>query len=739
MEIQLTKPEGSLPFTVESILLRELGERLVKRPEVALIELIKNSYDADATECKIYSKTADSITICDDGVGMTLDQFQNGWLRIGTQYKSENHQSLKYLRDITGEKGVGRFSVRFLGYVLNLKTIALDPKLGHLTQITSEFDWREIDKIRDIDKTKVHYKYHQVDQSTSTGTTLEISSLRVNLDEINYQKIRTSTLSLKSPIFNLISTNKKPKVADKSDPGFAVVIQENRQQQPFIASEAVLNAYSLRATVKLVDKSLELAVFDSKNSKPIYKIIDTFQNSLKKLTADIRFFPKRKGVFTNLPVNANDAYKYIKENSGVSVYDRGFRIEPYGNETNDWLELQLDAGKGRRKPRSSIAKKHFDEAFEAESIGLRNWMLKLPKTNQLIGIVEVEGMKSSADSELGLIAPTDREGFIENETFSQLFDIVRGATEAIAYFDKKIQLDAQKQEQEALLSTFKRETQQAIIEVQENPNIEKDEKKRLITVLSQTFERAEKQDELAREREQRLEVMSLLGIVAGYMTHEFGVAVYELEQVRKECLKLAKKSPKFNQSAIEFEKSIQTLKDFAMYTAGYIHGAKHTTLKKYPVKPRVTQVIKYFGEYANSRNIEIINEIDSELFAPLVPAALYNGIALNLYTNAIKAITAKISNKTEKIVFRAWDEPNWHVFEVLDSGIGIPSAIKDRVFEPFFTTTDINYHPLGSGMGLGLALIQRVVKAFGGHVDFHQAPTGFSTRIQVKLPLVIKN
>ena len=78
------------------------------------------------------------------------------------------------------------------------------------------------------------------------------------------------------------------------------------------------------------------------------------------MTADIRFFPKRKGAFVNLPVNANEAYKYIKENSGVSVYDRGFRIEPYGNEADDWLQLQLDASKGRRKPRSSITKKHFD-------------------------------------------------------------------------------------------------------------------------------------------------------------------------------------------------------------------------------------------------------------------------------------------------------------------------------------------------------------------------------------------
>ena len=48
MEKQLTKPESSFSFTVESMLLRELGERLVKRPEVTLVELIKNSYDADS-------------------------------------------------------------------------------------------------------------------------------------------------------------------------------------------------------------------------------------------------------------------------------------------------------------------------------------------------------------------------------------------------------------------------------------------------------------------------------------------------------------------------------------------------------------------------------------------------------------------------------------------------------------------------------------------------------------------
>ncbi len=75
---------GNLYFTIESRILREPGERLVKQPEVAVIELIKNAYDADATECTIGYNASTSVSVKDDGVGMTLRRFTDGWMRIGT-------------------------------------------------------------------------------------------------------------------------------------------------------------------------------------------------------------------------------------------------------------------------------------------------------------------------------------------------------------------------------------------------------------------------------------------------------------------------------------------------------------------------------------------------------------------------------------------------------------------------------------------------------------------------------
>src|SRR5258708_1902725 len=102
----------TLPFTVDAALLRELGERLVGRPHIALAELIKNSYDADATLVEI-EVGSDEITVRDNGNGMTLDQFRDYWMRIGSPHKERQASSSRFKRPLTGSKGVGRLAVQF--------------------------------------------------------------------------------------------------------------------------------------------------------------------------------------------------------------------------------------------------------------------------------------------------------------------------------------------------------------------------------------------------------------------------------------------------------------------------------------------------------------------------------------------------------------------------------------------------------------------------------------------------
>ena len=111
----------ALNFSVDAALFRELGERLIGRPHIALAEIIKNSYDADATHVVVRFER-DRIEISDDGNGMTPTQFLNLWMRVGSPHKQSERRSLLLKRPLTGSKGVGRLAAQFLAQELELRT-----------------------------------------------------------------------------------------------------------------------------------------------------------------------------------------------------------------------------------------------------------------------------------------------------------------------------------------------------------------------------------------------------------------------------------------------------------------------------------------------------------------------------------------------------------------------------------------------------------------------------------------
>src|SRR4051794_2771415 len=114
---------NTLKFTVDSALLRELGERLVGQPHIALAELIKNAYDADATKVEVQILD-DVIVVADNGHGMDRKAFRERWMRIGSPHKESQRRSPTLKRALTGSKGVGRLAAQFLASELRLVTVA---------------------------------------------------------------------------------------------------------------------------------------------------------------------------------------------------------------------------------------------------------------------------------------------------------------------------------------------------------------------------------------------------------------------------------------------------------------------------------------------------------------------------------------------------------------------------------------------------------------------------------------
>ena len=736
--------EGTLTFSIASRIIRELGERLVKQPEVAFVELIKNAYDADATVCRLTHDPRQSIEVADDGHGMTLAEFQTGWMRIGTSVKESTRLSRAFRRVITGEKGIGRFAVRFLGTRLHLESIADDPDRGMRTVLTASFDWPEFDRTQDLGSIRVPYRLSRTGGGP-TGTTLRVSALRPAARSVSLYAVRTASTSVVSPYAPLLRTSKSSKDRVQpavgvggSDPGFTLEVREKEGDVAVDANVAavILSNAVLRAVVELKGGRVTLRVYRGRSKRAALEINDRYRNSVNEAYADIRFFPQRKGTFASLPVDGRVARRWVKDHAGVAIFDRRFRVLPYGTPGDDWLLLAADAAKRAREPRSSLAKTHFPMDEETRRSTRLNYMLRLPYPQQLVGVVQVEGRRSVdevGDGE-GLIAAADREGFIDNSAFQELYDIVRGAVEAIATQDRDLQQEQERREQGALLRALKAETQEAIREIEANPNLKRTDKNRIVKRLAETQALAETHESRAREREAALEVMSLLGVVAGFMTHEFGTALDELERAQGLLHGLAPRDRAVGRAAESIARRIAALKGFSAYSQGYIRGGSSRPAKPFPVRPRIRQVTKAFGKYAADREIGIQIDVESDTMAPLVPVALYNGIVLNVFSNALKAVTAKSGSGDRLIAFRSWNERRWHHLEVSDTGVGIPTSLKERVFDPLFTTTASNRDPLGSGMGLGLTLVKRSAESYGGRVKVVEPPPGFSTCIRIELP-----
>src|SRR5258708_2386358 len=124
-------------------------------------------------------------------------------------------------------------------------------------------------------------------------------------------------------------------------------------------AQAVLDSFVLRAVVELQDDRLSLSIFDRWSRMPRLKINDRYRNTIGPVYADIRFFPRRKGTFTNVPLDGRRAKSWVTHHSGVAVFDRTFRVYPYGVHGDDWLSLAADTAHRERDPKSIVARKHL--------------------------------------------------------------------------------------------------------------------------------------------------------------------------------------------------------------------------------------------------------------------------------------------------------------------------------------------------------------------------------------------
>lgn len=749
---------GEIAFQVEARLLQELGERLVASPDVALLELVKNASDADAPSCRVSLETKFGkpvLIIADNGVGMTLDDFRNRWMRIAVDSKRDR-LTRRFARAVTGQKGIGRFAIRFLGASLKLESVSIDHKASEKQMLEAVFDWRRLDKQSGIQDAKVQFRVTRVPGDTPTGTRLTVSRLKQDLRDSLGKSLLTKVLQIVSPLtaFNAgpfartpgkttVNRSNDLTISDVSpvsydqDPGFSVAFTgfESMPAEDADLGKSILNHAWARLTISLVDDRLKYSVLFRGEVAPQELEIKYPNNIQRGLHADIAYAPKRKNAFAGLPTDGREIWSWIRTHSGVGIVDNSFRIRPYGFNDDDWLYLNQDGIHSERQWRTKIAMSNFPQSeIELARPGLCP-ALNIATTFQLVGSVFVESRASNNPDELDLVPAMDREGFISNAAYGQMVEVVRGGLEFLAKIDKTRSLQAKEREAEDKRLSLQGDLSQAVEEIKIDPRLANEEKAALVEHYSSLATRVQEQEEYDRNARQRLEIAAGLGVVAGFMTHEAERLFIALDRV------IDRLSRKANPSSVEAEDLRQVrdarsqLDGYIRYTRLYTESLRTSNLESFSALGQIEWVCDNFSATAKSRHIKTEIECNPDVLTPPIPVAMYSAVLLNLYTNAVKAVIARVDDdKSPCVSISAWNDQRNHYLSVQDTGIGIPPSLQKRIWDPFFTTTSRVNSPLGTGMGLGLSLVRDLVERQGGKVGLSAASPEFTTCVLITLP-----
>lgn len=262
----------TLQFQVDSALLKELGERLIGKPHIALAELVKNSYDADANDVVItFEPEQNRIEVHDDGHGMAFDEFKKFWMRIGTPHKAGN-LSRHLGRPLTGSKGVGRLSVQFLAKECKIQSVAEDRSGSWLEAFV---DWSKAVEAGELTKAKVEYDVKPSKPPFEKGTSIILTGLKHSWKTDSLLQLAREVWWLQPP-FRATAPKEKKHRFDISFLSNEAEIEQAFNQQ----LRSIMGIWTARIVGKCRNGHVDLAI-DFAGEDPVkhsYKVADLPRN-----------------------------------------------------------------------------------------------------------------------------------------------------------------------------------------------------------------------------------------------------------------------------------------------------------------------------------------------------------------------------------------------------------------------------------------------------------------------------
>ncbi|SMN01908.1 putative two-component system sensor histidine kinase, putative heat shock protein [uncultured Candidatus Thioglobus sp.] len=328
-----------MEFRISSELKNIIGQDLIVNDQVAIFELVKNSYDAHATRVDIIFEE-NKITIRDNGKGMSLKDLKNKWLFVAYSAKKNNEEDEKLKsndrykdyrnkinlkRGFAGAKGIGRFSADKIGE--NLRLIAKDVNANNANQL--DIDWKDFEKNSQDEFVNISVIHTELAPSKykefNNGVILEISNLKSEWGDDKIEALEKSLSKLINPFeINTKSNN------------FQIYITKQDSDISKPISNDLVDILTLKTTkleITISEKLITSTLID--RDTLIYNIEEENHYRHLKNTSIILLY-----LNTKAKTNFTRIMKVKAVNFGnIMLYNNGFRVYPYGEPNDDSLDI----------------------------------------------------------------------------------------------------------------------------------------------------------------------------------------------------------------------------------------------------------------------------------------------------------------------------------------------------------------------------------------------------------------
>ena len=678
------------PFRPRARVLQLLGDELIGSARLAVFELVKNAYDADANEAivrfDLVSKQEPTITVTDDGEGMTLDVLRSVWLVPGDDYRQKqrlsDRRTPKHQRLPLGEKGLGRFAVHKLGNFITLVTRAQDAD-----ECVVEIDWNELIARTYLDEAPVTIQIRRPEAFSDgrTGTRIEIRQLRTaDWSRGEVRRLHNQITSICSPFEEpggfeaklLVPgheswTDDLPDIRDILDRAIWK-FSFRAEGEDFDWTYEFRQVPGFRLNGRVVEKSGDRLKLPSRSGddRMDKKVVadQTVFEGIGPVTGEFYVYDRDREVRRRLP-HIRLLESYLDETGGVRVYRDGIRVYNYGELGDDWLGLDLR--------RVNVPTRRISR-------------------NIILGAVHL-----SLKESIGLVEKTSREGFVENEPCQQLRRIVLGA---LAALETERQVD--------------KERIRRLTEKPDDPLAEKIEKP--IRALRYELERQGVREKFEsyivkiehdyRSMQETLLTAGMSGLNLAVVFHEVERGVRALHQVISE--------------GTDMESATRQARDLMRLLDGFATLLRRDSKQQHSARKLLEAARRFNLLRFRHHRIQLVCpplKSDDEGFQSRFAFGLVMGALNNLVDNALYWLRVrwsdlpKPSDSPERKLYIGIS----HNFEagpaiiVADNGTGFQGDDPENLAWPFFTRKP-------EGMGLGLYYANLAMELNGGQLAFPQ-------------------